>query len=107
MWMLTVLDVLLTITALGFVVVPYVTHYLNERTFKGVFREMGVGYVEAFYQTSKWQFADLYGTYALLFLFSSFLTWFPLALFVCFAHVMIVGRIATKAGHVPGTIEWQ
>lgn len=85
---------------------PYIAHYFSEKTLKGSMYENGVGYVEAFYQSCKHRFGEFFGTIALLFLLCVFSSKFALAMSIYFLHVMIVGRIAIKRGHIPGSVEW-
>lgn len=86
---------------------PYITHFIREKKFHGACYEMGVAYIEVFYQTIRHRFVDAIGTLALLFLLCAIFSNFAIVMAIYFIHIMIVGKIAIHYGHEPGSVEWK
>ena len=85
----------------------YITHFIREKKFHGACYEMGVAYIEVFYQTIRHRFTDAVGALAIIFALCGIFNTFAMVMMVYFIHIMIVGKIAIYYGHVPGSIEWK
>lgn len=83
---------------------PYLSYYRDEKSFKGVLVDVGIGYCVALQIASRDRLPDLLGTLVGMFLLAGLMPKFAFALAIYFFTVVYVVHHAIASGHKLGTI---